>query len=65
MNSGLIGHDTISNTNGLTNHLTNDNNSASNLDDNTSSMLVAVWIGLMILGSYLLFHINFKVLPKE
>jgi len=65
MNIGFIGNNTISNTHGLTNHSTDSNNSALNLDDNTSSILVAVWIGLMILGSYLLFHIHFKVLPKE
>ena len=62
---GFIGNNTISITHGLTNHSTDGNNSTLNLDDNTSSILVAVWIGLMILGSYLLFHIHFKVLPKE
>ena len=65
MNNGLVGNNTLSNNHGLTNHSTAGNNSALNLDDNTSSMLVAVWIGLMILGSCLLFHIHFKVLPKE
>jgi len=65
MNIGLVGNIAISNTHGLTNHLTDGNKSALNLDDNTSSILVAIWIGLMILGSYLLFHIHFKVLPKE
>lgn len=55
----------ISNNNDLTNHSTDGNNSTLNLDGNTSSILVAVWIGLMILGSYLLFHIHFKVLSKE
>jgi len=65
MNVGFIGNKIISNTHDLTNHSTDGNNSALNLDDNTSSMLVAVWIGLMILGSYLLFHIHFKVLPRE
>ncbi|HWY34077.1 MAG TPA: hypothetical protein VNX68_05480, partial [Nitrosopumilaceae archaeon] len=65
MNIGFIGNNTISITHGLTNHSIDGNNSTVNLDDNTSSILVAVWIGLMILGSYLLFHIHFKVLPKE
>jgi len=65
MNIGIIGNIAISNTHGLTNHSPDGNKSALNLDDNTSSMLVAAWIGLMILGSYLLFHIHFKVLPKE
>ena len=63
MNIGFIGNNAISN-----NHLANpsvDNNHTSNLDDNTSSILVGVWIGLMIIGSYLLYHIHFKVLPKE
>jgi hypothetical protein len=65
INIGFIGNNAISNSHGLTNHSTDGNNSVLNLDDNTSSILVAVWIGLMILGSYLLFHIHFKVLPKE
>ena len=65
MNIGFIGNKVISNTNDLANHSTEGNDSALNLDDNTVSILVAVWIGLMILGSYLLFHIHFKVLPKE
>jgi hypothetical protein len=65
MNNGFIGNNAISSTRGLTNHAIDGNNSALNLDDNTSSMLVAVWIVLMIIGSYLLFHIHFKVLPKE
>jgi len=64
-NIGFIENKIISNTHDLVNHSTNGDNSALNLDDNTSSILVAVWIGLMILGSYLLFHIHFKVLPKE
>jgi len=65
MNNGSIGNNVISNPGDLTNHVTHGNNFALNLDDNTSSMLVAIWIGLMIVGSYLLFHIHFKVLPKE
>jgi beta-lactamase regulating signal transducer with metallopeptidase domain len=65
MNIGFIGNNVISNTHGLTNHPTDNNDHASNLDGNTSSILVAVWIGLMIVGSYLLYHIHFKVLPKE
>ena len=65
MNIGYIGNKIISNTNDLTNHSTESNNSTINLDDNTISVLVAAWIGLMILGSLLLFHIHFKVLPKE
>ncbi|HYL66576.1 MAG TPA: hypothetical protein VEU72_05435 [Nitrosopumilaceae archaeon] len=64
-NIGFIGNNMISNNNDLTNHSTDGNNSTLNLDGNTSSILVAVWIGLMILGSYLLFHIHFKVLSKE
>ena len=64
MNIGL-GNISIPNTHDLTNHSTDGGNSELNLDNNTSSILVAVWIGLMILGSYLLFHIHFKVLPKE
>jgi beta-lactamase regulating signal transducer with metallopeptidase domain len=62
MNIGFIGNNSISNTD-LTNHLT-DKNHISNLDENTSSILITVWIGLMIAGSYLLYHIHFKVLPK-
>jgi len=65
VNIGLIGNNTLSNTHDLTNHLTDGNTSTLNLDDSTSSMLIAVWIGLMIVGSFLLFHIHFKVLPKE
>ena len=65
MNNGFIGNNIISNTHDLTNHSIDNNNPASNLDDNTSSLLVATWIGLMIVGSYLLYHIHFKVLPKE
>ena len=65
MNIGLIGNFSNPNTHDLTNHSTDGANSELNLDNNTSSILVAVWIGLMILGSYLLFHIHFKVLPKE
>lgn len=65
MNIGFSGNNVISNTQGLTNHSTDGNNTALNLDDNTLFILVTVWIGLMILGSYLLFHIHFKVLPKE
>ena len=65
MNSGFIGNNAISNTHGLTNHLTDNNTHTQNLDDNTSSILVAAWIGLMIIGSYLLYHIHFKVLPRE
>lgn len=64
MNMGIIGNKIIPNTHDLTSPSTN-NSPALNLDDNTSSVLVAVWIGLMIVGSYLLFHIHFKVLPKE
>lgn len=64
MNNGFIGNNIISNTRDLTNHFI-DNNHASNLDDNTSSILIVTWIGLMIVGSYLLYHIHFKVLPKE
>jgi hypothetical protein len=55
----------MSNIHDLTNYPTGSNNPASNLDDSTSSTLVAIWIGLMIVGSYLLFHIHFKVFPKE
>ena len=62
---GIIGNKIVPSTHDLTSHSTDGNNSALNLDDNTSSVLVAVWIGLMIVGSYLLFHIHFKVLPKE
>lgn len=62
---GFIGNNAISNTHDLTNHATDGNNSALNLNDNTSSILVVLWIGLMIIGSYLLFHIHFKVLPEE
>jgi len=65
MNIGLVGNIVMPNTHSLTNHSADGNNFALNLDDNTSSILVVVWIGLMILGSYLLFHIHFKVLPKE
>ncbi len=65
MNIGLVGNISIPNIHDLTNHSTGGANSELNLDNNTSSILVAVWIGLMILGSYLLFHIHFKVLPKE
>jgi hypothetical protein len=65
INSGFIGNNAISNTHDLTNHATDGNNSVLNLDDNTSSMLVAIWVVLMILGGYLLFHIHFKVLPRE
>ena len=64
MNMGIIGNNLIPN-NDLTNHQTENTDHISNLDDNTSSILVAVWIGLMIVGSYLLYHIHFKVLPKE
>ncbi|MGI0027312.1 MAG: hypothetical protein ACREAD_05670 [Nitrosopumilaceae archaeon] len=63
LNAGFIGNNTVSNNPDLTNHSTN--NSALNSDDITSLMLVAVWIGLMIIGSYLLFHIHFKVLPED
>ena len=62
---GLIGNDMISNNHSLTNHQADNSDHTSNLDDNTASILVAVWIGLMIVGSYLLYHIHFKVLPKE
>jgi len=65
MNMGTIGNKIIPSAHDLTSHSADSNNSALNLDDNTSSILVAVWIGLMIVGSYLLFHIHFKVLPKE
>ena len=65
MNIGFIGNNNISNTPDLTNHQTGNTDHISNLDDNTSSILVAVWIGLMIVGSFLLYHIHFKVLPKE
>jgi beta-lactamase regulating signal transducer with metallopeptidase domain len=65
MNIGFIGNNTISKAHDFANHLTGNDNHTSNLDDNTSSILVAVWIGLMIIGSYLLYHIHFKVLPKE
>ena len=65
VNTGFIGNNTISNTHDLTNHSLDNNNHTSNLDDNTSSILVATWIGLMIVGSFLLYHIHFKVLPKE
>ena len=64
MNTEWIGNNSISNTNSLTNQPT-DNNHISNLDENASSILVTVLIGLMIAGSYLLYHIHFKVLPKE
>ena len=65
LNIGFIGNNMISNNHGLINHPTDNNDHTSNLDDNTASILVAVWIGLMIVGSYLLYHIHFKVLPKE
>jgi beta-lactamase regulating signal transducer with metallopeptidase domain len=66
INFGFVGNDIlVSNSHDLTNHPTGNYNSGSNLDENTSSILVALWIGLMIIGSYLLFHIHFKVLPKE
>ncbi len=64
-NSGIAGNKILTNTQDLTNHSTYGNDSALNLDENTSSTLVALWIGLMIIGSFLLFHIHFKVLPKE
>ncbi len=64
-NNGIAGNKILINTHDLTNHSTADNNSALNLDENTTSILVALWIGLMIIGSFLLFHIHFKVLPKE
>jgi len=64
MNIGFIGNNAISNTHDLTNHSTEGNNHTVNSDDHTSTIF-AVWIGLIILGSYLLFHIHFKVLPKE
>lgn len=64
-NIGISGNKILTNTHNLTNHSTADNNSASNLDENMLSILVALWIGLMIIGSFLLFHIHFKVLPKE
>jgi len=50
---------------GVSNHSASDNDSGLSLDTNASSILVALWIGLMIIGSFLLFHIHFKVLPKE
>ncbi len=64
-NSGITGNKIFTNTHDLTNHFTDGNDSALNLDENTASTLVALWIGLMIIGSFLLFHIHFKVLPKE
>ena len=65
MSIGFVGNDMISNNPGLTNHPAGNTDHISNLDDNTSSILVAMWIGLMIVGSFLLYHIHFKVLPKE
>lgn len=62
---GLIGNNMISNNHDLINHQADNSDHTSNLDNNTASTLVAVWIGLMIIGSYLLYHIHFKVLPKE
>ncbi len=65
MNIGFIGNNIISDTRGLTNHPINNNDHTTILDDSTSSILVSIWIGLMIVGSYLLYHIHFKVLPKD
>jgi hypothetical protein len=66
INFGIVGSKFLANNpHDLVNHPVSQNNSGSNLDDSTSSILVAFWIGLMIFGSYLLFHIHFKVLPKE
>ena len=65
MNIGFIGNNVISNANGPLNHVIKNNDNIANLDENTSSTLIAVWIGLMIMGSYLLYYIHFKVLPKE
>ena len=65
MNIDIIGNNIMPGTHDMTNHSANGDNSALNLDYNTSSILVAVWVVLMIVGSYLLFHIHFKVLPKE
>jgi len=65
LNFGFAGNKILANTHDLSNHSIDADNSALNLDENTSSILVSLWIGLMIIGSYLLFHIHFKVLPKE
>jgi beta-lactamase regulating signal transducer with metallopeptidase domain len=65
MNFEFGGNKISANTHDLTYHSTTQNNSEVNLDDNTSTLLIALWIGLMIVGSYLLFHIHFKVLQKE
>jgi len=64
MNSGFTGYKILTNTHDPTTSI-DGNSPALNFDDNTSSILVAIWIGLMFVGSYLLFHIHFKVLPKE
>ena len=66
MNAGFDGNNFMSNTVGLTNHLINNVNNVQKIDDSTSSssILVAVWLGLMILGIFLLYHIHFKVLPR-
>ena len=65
MNMGFIGNNVISDNHGKTNHAVGNSDHILNLDDSASSILVAVWIGLMIIGSYLLYHIHFKVLPRE
>ena len=33
--------------------------------DNTTLLLIGVWVSLIILGGYLLTHIHFKVLKEE
>ena len=63
MNMGFIGNSSISDKH-TTNHLTDVGN-IKNTDDYMSTVLVTIWIGLMILGSFLLYHIHFKVLPRE
>jgi hypothetical protein len=66
INSGIAGSKFLANnSHDLVRYPVSENNFGSNLDNTTSSILVALWIGLMIFGSYLLFHIHFKVLPKE
>ena len=48
------------------NSVVKDSSDGKNSDyDQTTMALIVVWVLLMILGSYLLIHIHFKVLKEE
>ena len=48
------------------NSIVKDSSGENNHDyDKTTMTLIVVWVLLMILGSYLLIHIHFKVLKEE